>query len=151
MVSDFGRPERVYSNSWTPKADHLRHELLLTDFLLCYPEADVLRGWLVNKRIRPDAEMRINGRLFNVELDTGHQSYAQVRRRQQRYAGVQDLLLYVTLKSSRLAGLIRNSNAVQSIALFTTLSQAQANPFGEIWKSCSGRSGSIGVQESPAV
>lgn len=143
MVNDTGRPERVYCNGWKPKPDQLRHELLLTDFLLCYPEADVLRGWLVNKRIRPDAEMMLQGRLFYVELDTGHQSYSQVRRRQRVYAGVEELLLYVTLKQSRKAGLIRASKSVSSIALFTTLAQVQTDPCGAIWESCSGRVGSI--------
>ena len=143
MVNDTGRPEVVYCNGWKPKADQLRHELLLTDFLLCYPETDVLRGWLVNRRIRPDAEMTKDGRLFYVEFDTGHESYAQVRRRQKVYAGVQDILLYVTMTKTRMAGLIRNSDSVKSIALFTTLEQVMSNPTGDVWKSCGGRQGKI--------
>lgn len=143
MVNDTGRPERVYCNSWKPKADQLRHEVLLTDFLLCYPESDVLRGWLVNRRIRPDAEMTWKDRLFYVEFDTGHESYSQVRRRQRVYSGIQDILLYVTLTKTRMAGLIRNSRAVKSIALFTTLELAKRDPFGPIWTSSNGRQGSI--------
>jgi hypothetical protein len=137
MMSDSGRPENVFCNGWKPKYDQLRHELLLTDFLLGYPEADPLRGWAVNRRLRPDAEMTLGDYFYYVELDTGEQTHAQVRRRQARYAGVEDYVLYVTLSPKRLDGLRRNAHdAVKSIALFTTLADAQRDPHGEIWIDC---------------
>ncbi|MBI5760025.1 MAG: hypothetical protein HZA46_16025 [Planctomycetales bacterium] len=138
-----GRPETVYCNLWKPKSDHLRHEVWLTDFLLCYPAAQIVRGWRVDSRIRPDAEMTLDDQKFYVELDTGEQSYRQVRERQRAYAGVQDFLLYVTLSPRRMAGLIEQSHAVHNIALFTTLAQVQADPHGKIWVDASGKTGGI--------
>ncbi len=141
ITGDSGRPENVYCNGWKPKHDQLTHELLLTDFLLCYPNADTLRGWAVNRRLRPDAEMTLDGYFYNVELDTGEQSYAQVNRRQKRYAGSTDLLLYVTQSERRLEGLRQNADpAVRSIALFTTLEKVLAAPAGQIFLDCAGES-----------
>jgi hypothetical protein len=144
MMGETGRPERVYCNGWKPKCDQLRHELLLTDFLLLYPEADTLRGWAVNRRLRPDAEMTLAGYFYRIELDTGEQTFAQVRRRQARYAGIEDYLLYVTLTEKRLEGLRRHAHeAVKRIAMFTTLAGAQRDPHGEIWIDCLGEKAAI--------
>jgi hypothetical protein len=144
VIGDSGRPENVYCNSWKPKYDQLRHDLLLTDFLLNYPEADVLRGWAVNRRLRPDAEMTLDGFFYHVEMDTGEQSYAQVRRRQSRYSGIKDFVLYVTTSPKRLDGLRKNvHDAVLPIALFTTLDDALREPHGEIWIDCQGERTSI--------
>lgn len=144
VTGDAGRPENIYCNGWKPKYDQLRHELLLTDFLLLYPEADTLRGWAVNRRIRPDAELTMGDYFYFVELDTGEQSYAQVRRRQARYAGVEDFLLYVTSSRSRLEGLRRNAHQeVRKIALFTTLVDVQADPHGTVWTDCLGEKTAI--------
>lgn len=134
VTGDDGRPENVYSNGWRPKYDQLNHELLLTDFLLCYAEADTLRGWAVNRRLRPDAELTLGEFFYYVELDTGCQSLAQVRRRQAVYAGTEDFVLYVTLSQRRLESLRRNAHeAVKKVALFTTVEDAQRDPRGPIW------------------
>lgn len=138
-----GRPEIAYCNSWRPKSNQLRHEVWLTDFLLCYPDAEVVRGWKVDTHIRPDAELTLHGRKFYVELDTGEQSHRQVRDRQQAYTGVQDFLLYVTLSPRRMAGLIERSRAVQNIALFTTLGQVQSDPHGDVWVDAFGQRAAI--------
>ena len=144
MMAESGRPENVYCNGWKPKYDQLRHELLLTDFLLSYPESTTLRGWAVTRRLRPDAEMTLGGYFYYVELDTGEESYAQVRRRQARYAGVGDYVLYVTLSTRRLDGLRRHAHeAVKPIALFTTLADAQRDPHGPIWIDCLGEETAI--------
>lgn len=144
MIEDAGRPEKVYCNSWKPKWDQVRHECLLTDFfLLGYSTADVLRGWMVNKRVRPDAEMTLQGVFYYVEMDTGSESYAQVRKRQRAYAGVEEPLLYVTLNAKRREGLRKVSKAVASIALFTTLEQVKESPRGNIWMDCNGDTVSI--------
>lgn len=145
MIGDTGRPEKVFCNGWKPKQDHLRHEVLLTDFLLLYPEAEVVRGWSVDKRVRPDAEMTLFGRRFFVELDTGEQSYAQVQRRQrQAYADVQDFLLYVTMSERRLEGLLTHADQVKGIALFTTLDKAKSDPRGPIWVDGFGETAALG-------
>jgi hypothetical protein len=137
VLADTGRPERIFC--YKPKYDQIRHELRLTDFLLCYPEADTLRGWAVNRRLRPDAEMTMDGYFYNVELDTGEQTFAQVRRRQRRYAGIEDFVLYVTTTEKRVEGLRRNAHeAVKRIALFATLTDVQRDPHGEVWIDCQG-------------
>lgn len=144
LVGDAGRPEKVYCNSYRPKFDQLLHELLLTDFLLAYPDADVLRGWAVDRHRRPDAEMTLDGDHFDVELDTGEQSYAQVRRRQQRYIGSENRVLYVTTSRIRLAGLIEHTHeAIRPITWFTTLDAAIQDPLGAIWSNCHGEAAAI--------
>lgn len=144
MIEDVGRPEKIYCNGWKPKYDHLRHESLLTDFfLLGYREADVLRGWLVNKRIRPDAEMTLQDVFYYVEMDTGLESYAQVRRRQEAYRGVNEFVLYVTLSKGRREGLRKRSRAIASTALFTTLDEVKEDPRGDIWVAYDGDKVSI--------
>ena len=138
-----GRPEIAYCNSWKPKADQLRHEVWVTDFLLCYPEAEIVRGWRVDRQIRADAEMELRGQKFYVELDSGEQSHRQVRQRQLAYAGVRDFLLYVTLSERRLAGLIKHAESVKHIALFTTLQRVMADPHGAVWVDCQGQTVAI--------
>lgn len=136
---DSGRPENVYCNSWRPKPDQIEHELKLSDALLCYPEADILRGWAVDKHLQPDGEMTLDGIFFNVELDTGKQTHSQVGHRQRRYAGSTDYLLYITLSDRRRDGLLKHADdAVKSIALFTTLAEVVRAPRGEIWIDCYG-------------
>ena len=143
MLQDVGRAEDVFCNGWKPRMNHLRHELLLSDFLLAYPSADVVRGWRVDKRIRPDAEMTLEGNRFNVELDTGTEDYRQVKHRQRAYRGVTDFLLYVTTSERRRDGLVRHSEAVRNIALFATLEDVLAEPHGEVWRDCFGNRASI--------
>ncbi|MCA9047180.1 MAG: hypothetical protein KDA89_00530 [Planctomycetaceae bacterium] len=144
-MKNWGRPVDVYCNGWRPKADHLEHELCLTDFLLKYPTADIVRGPEVDDRIRPDATMQLDGRTFHVELDTGLESHSQVRRRQQLgYTGVEDFVLYIALSERRCEALIRNvHDAAKPIALFATLQTAVRSPRGEIWRDAFGKSASI--------
>jgi hypothetical protein len=138
MLRDEGRPLVVYCNGWRPKEDHMRHEVLLTDFLLRYPQASVRRGYDVDQPIRADAEMVLNSRRYFVELDTGEMTHRQVRQRWSVYRDVTDFLLVVTSSESRLEGLRRNAEAVAGIALFTTLTAAMESPLGEIWIDCAG-------------
>ena len=144
MVGDSGRPQKVYCNGWKPKPDQIRHEVLLTDFLFCYPSSYITRGWLVNKDLRPDAEMTLGGIRFNVELDTGTESHSQVRRRQQVYVGSTEFVLFVTLSARRLRGLTSKClTAVKDICLFTTLDQVKTDPAGSIWIDSNGGQTSI--------
>jgi hypothetical protein len=129
ISKDSGRPEHVYSNSWKPKADQIEHELSLTDFCMCFPDAEFKRGWIVDRSLKPDAEMVLDGIRFNIELDTGEQSHKQVSKRQKRYAGSTDYLLYVCQSERRLENLRKNAeDCVRSIVLFTTLAEVQTDP-----------------------
>lgn len=144
MVQDTGRQEKVYCNGWKPKSDQLRHEVLLTDFLLLYGDAETVRGWHVDRTLRPDAEMRLHGLLYYVELDTGHMSLSQIRKRQEAYRGASNLVLYVTLGTQvRLRNLMRTSERIEQIGLFTTFSQAMNDPCGRIWQNRQGEQLSI--------
>ena len=115
-----GRPCDVYSNGWRPKPDNLFHEVMLTSFLLLYPQADVERGLRVNSEIRPDAEINMANIKYFVELDTGKQTHAQLRYKWfRRYRDVRDYLLFVTLvEEYRLPRVIQNAKLVHDIALF---------------------------------
>lgn len=144
MVNDSGRPQKCYCNGWRPKPDQVRHEVLLTDFLFCYPEAHVVRGWLVNKELRPDAEMTLGGIHFNVELDTGSESHSQVRRRQGVYVSTSDMVLFVTLSERRMNGLMKGClDEVKGMCLFGTLDGVRAEPEGEVWMDVDGNRASI--------
>jgi hypothetical protein len=134
ISKESGRPENVYCNGWKPQTTQIEHELLVTDFCICYPTAEFRRGYIVNRKLKPDGEMWLDGMFFNVELDTGEQSLPQVRSRQQAYSGSTDYLLYVCQSKRRLESLRKNTtDCVRSIALFTTLADVQRDPRGDIW------------------
>ena len=133
LLSHTGRPTLLYCNGYKPKHELLRHELLLTDFCLyAYPNANVLaRGPHVDKKIRPDAEIELNGRRLFVELDTGTESYAQIEKKATvNYKDVSDIVLFVTLSKQRLQGLLEVAKAMSNITMFTTLQDAVSDPYG---------------------
>ena len=141
MFKDEGRPERVFCNGFEPQRNHLKHEVWLTDFLLPYDEySEMKRGNEVDQKIRPDAEMEMGNEKYFVELDTGTVHHPKQRKRWKRYSTVKDeFLLVVTLSKIRMKNLITNADGVRSIALFTTLAEAIADPYGEIWRDCLGK------------
>lgn len=145
MINHSGRPQDVYCNDWKPKHNNLRHEVLLTDFLLLYPDAAIVRGYDVDRKIRPDAEMSFdNGKKHHfVELDTGHVRYNKLKERWKAYGNTKDLLLVVTSTQKRLQNLLKHSQRVAHIAVFTTLAEARKNPHGKIWIDTSGNAGSL--------
>ena len=148
MCRDSGRPEIVMCNGFKVPYQQLPHELIVTDFALCYPEADVLRGYATNRRLRPDAEMTLYDRLFYVELDTGEESHAQVGKRQAVYAGTMNYVLWVTLSVRRRESLRRNCHeAVRSTALFAVLDDVKRNPLGDVWIDAWGVVCGISVKE----
>lgn len=145
MMNDSGRAEDVFCN-WTPALNQLRHDLLTTDFALCYPQATFVRGWKhINRKYRADAEMTLDGTLYFFEMDTGSEGYDKVRQRQRAYASVGEaFVLYVTLSERRLKRLIRESEAIKEVGLFTTLERVMAEPGGVIWEDWFGNWAAIG-------
>jgi hypothetical protein len=134
-----GRPEHVYGRGhWN--TTNLMHEVLLTKVCLKIDAAEIRRGHgEVDASLRPDAELRIGGRRFFLELDCGTMGYADVvRKRYSRYVGCSDLILWVCPTPSRMEGLRRHATMIRSIALFTTLDQVLANPHGPVWIDCDG-------------
>ncbi len=128
-----GRPEHVYCR-YRPKADSLLHEVELTELCLRLDAGAVRRGpQNTDPRLRPDAELTINGRRYLVELDRGTMGYAQIARRFRVYEECQDLVLWVCNSAERRDGLRRRAERIRRIALFTTFAEALASPHGAIW------------------
>jgi hypothetical protein len=128
-----GRPEHVYCG-YRPKADSLLHEIELTALCLRLHAGKILRGPHVTaKNLRPDAEVWINGRLYYLEIDRGTMGYRQLERRFRLYEKSADLVLWVCSSGDRMAGMRKRAERVRSVALFTTVEDALANPHGAIW------------------
>lgn len=88
--------------------------------------------------------MTLGEYVYYVELDTGQQSLAQVRRGQIRYAGVEEFLLYVTKSQGRFEGLRRSAHeSVRKTALFAALADVEREPRGQVWIDCLGEKTSI--------
>lgn len=146
MLQDTGPPESVFCTGWKPKYDQLYHEVMLTNFLLHYDDAaEIVRGWYVDRTLRPDAEVTLNKQLYYIELDTGSMTMGQVRRRQRVYRSTEDIILYVTLGTQRrMQNLMNASELIENRALFTTLEQIETEgPAGKVWLSRSGEFFSI--------
>jgi hypothetical protein len=93
-----------------------------------------VRGSEVDREVRPDAELWINGAKYFLELDRGTMSYAQVvRSRFPKYAGTGPLVLWVCSTPVRREGLRLQAASVAHRALFATLGEALVSPHGEIW------------------
>jgi hypothetical protein len=138
MFKEEGRPQDVYCNGWRPKEDNLKHEVMLTEFLLPFmPAAEIVRGPYCDRKILADAELTFGDHKFYIEMDTGTVDHKRQQKRWAKcYSHVGDYLLVVTSSTTRMKNLIRNAAAVHSIALFTTFAQACEHPFGEIWTDC---------------
>jgi hypothetical protein len=129
-----GRPEHVYCRGWRPKADSLLHEVELTEFCLGLDAARIDRGpHATDPAVRPDAEVRIYGRVYYLEWDRGSMGYAQIVRRFRAYAGCPHLVLWVCPTAERREGLRSRAADLRSTALFTTAAEALASPHGPIW------------------
>jgi hypothetical protein len=129
-----GRPENVYCRL-TPKVDHLLHEVQLTQLCLRLDAEKILRGPAVlDKEVRPDAEVWIRGEVYYLEWDRGTMGYAQiVRHRFRKYERCRHLALWVCPTGLRREGLRARAETIRSVALFTTADEALASPHGEIW------------------
>lgn len=128
-----GRPEHVYCR-WLPKLGGLVHEVELTELCFRLDAATILRGpHVIDDDIQPDAEVRIKGHLYYLELDRGTMGYAQMARRFERYEGFEDLVLWVCPTAARREGLRQRAEPLRSVALFTTLPEALDSPHKPIW------------------
>lgn len=148
LLNAEGRPNHVYCNGWTPKPAELRHDVLTTDIVLCYPEATVRRGPFTQfKNLRADAELQFpDGRLFWVELDTGSEGLAKVRKRFRTYRQHHTdngILLFVTLSPVRLTHLLDEASIVSGFSVFATYADVMANPRGPVWTDVDGNVGTI--------
>lgn len=143
QLNDRGRPHYVYAR-WNPKQDNLRHEVLLTEFLIPFFGAKIVRGYETDRTLRPDAEVTINGNKYLIEQDCGTMSYHDIlHKRFKKYEGYEGIVLWVTLTDARMDGLRRRAERVKDSALFTTLTASLTEPFGGVWIDYSGQVYSI--------
>jgi hypothetical protein len=138
-----GRPEYVFCR-WLPKRDDLLHEVELTALSFHLDAGKILRGPHVSDaRIRPDAEVWINGRLYYLELDRGTMGYAQMARRFALYEGFPHFVLWVCPTAERRDGLRTRAENLRSTALFATFAEVTASPHGAIWQDFRGEKAAL--------
>jgi hypothetical protein len=133
-----GRPEGVYCH-YRPKADQLLHEVELTELCLRLGARCNLCGPHVrDQRMRPDAEVRIGGTVYYLELDRGTMSGAQIARRFRKYEWCKQLVLRVCPTAARREVLRRQADRLRHAALFTTFAEALASPHEAAWQDYTG-------------
>lgn len=143
LMHDRGRPCNVYAR-WRPKHDNLRHEILLTEFLLPFIDAEIVRGYEIRLPQRPDAKMTINGLVYLVEMDCGTMSYRDiVQKRFKKYEDYDGIVLWVCPTDVRKQGLIDRAERVKHNALFTTFAATLTEPFGGVWVDYDGQISSV--------
>ena len=133
-----GRPEHVFARTRI-KADSVLHELQLTELCLRLDAGRIVRGPMaVDRHLRPDAEVWINGCRYLLENDRGSMGYAQIEQRFRAYSGCADLVLWVCSSAERAEGLCQRAAGIRHTALFTTMAEALATPHGPIWRDYAG-------------
>ena len=133
-----GRPEHVYCR-YRPSVSQLLHEVQLTELCLRIDAADILRGpEATDERIRPDAEIRIKGQLYYLELDRSTMGYRQIERRFRLYEQCPHLSLWVCATEERRENLRKRAGRLHSTALFATFAECLVSPHAEIWRDFQG-------------
>lgn len=128
-----GRPEHVYCR-YRSKQDTLTHEVELTELCLRLDAGRIVRDpRAVDRRLRPDAEVWINGDLYHLELDRGTMGLAQIERRFRQYEGSPHFVLWVCGTAGRRDDFRVRAERIRSIALFTTFAEILASPHGAVW------------------
>ena len=134
VCQKLGRPEHVYCR-WTPKIDHLLHEVQLTEMCFRLDAEKILRGpHVLDAFVRPDAEVWINNDVYYLEWDRGTMSYGQImHHRFRKYEECQHLALWVCSTDMRRDGLRARAEKIRHVALFATAAVALTSPHRDIW------------------
>lgn len=141
-------PEQVFCG-WRAKPDQLLHEVQLTQLFLRLDAGEIQRGPSISDQtVLPDAELRINGQLFYLELDRGTMGTAQIAQRFLKYESCPHLSLWVCSSEARTEVLRQRAVRLRSTALFTTYAEALADPHAEIWRDFNG--GTVELPREPA-
>ncbi|NQT16811.1 MAG: hypothetical protein HQ582_28900 [Planctomycetes bacterium] len=111
------------------KHDSIRHEVLLTEFLLFTPCKQV-RGGDVDQEIVPDATIWLNNRTIHVELETDSKSTIRVGVHKKH----NDLVLWIAAAELWLERIKEETTEIHSRSLYTTVGRCT-----DIWDDAMGR------------
>lgn len=127
-----GRPGYVYSTR-AIKVDWVGHELGLGRFLSLYPEAEILTGFDVDQKLRPDAEMTLKTKIL-VEYLTGSMRLDHVARKTfAKYRQYRWPVMFVCQDKRYMNGLLKRAERIKDCAHFGTVVEAKKDPYGKIW------------------
>lgn len=143
-----GRPEHVYCR-YRVKPDSILHEVQITELCLRLHAAAILRGpHLEDHEFLPDADVRIKGDRYFLELDRGTMTYPQIASRFRTYERCPHFSLWVCPTVERREGLRRRAGTLRSTALFTTFAEALADPHATIWWDVHGKTAALPREET---
>jgi hypothetical protein len=138
-----GRPEHVFCG-WRPKLDDLLHEVELTELCFRLDAGRIVRGPnATDERLRPDAEIWINGQRYYLELDRGTMSLAQILGRFAIYEGCPHFVLWVCSSEERMERMRQHAERLRTTALFTIFREALASPHAAIWRDFRGETAAL--------
>jgi hypothetical protein len=130
---EHGGLEHVYCG-WRPPG-HLAREVQLTRMFSRLHAEDVQRGPFVSDQVvRPDAQLRINGQLYYLELDRGPYDARPIAERLCRYEGCPHPSLWVCDSEDGTEDLRRRAEKLGGAARFATVAEAFTDPHAVIWK-----------------
>ncbi|MFC1596732.1 hypothetical protein ACFL5Q_02185 [Planctomycetota bacterium] len=111
------------------KQDWIKHEVLLTEFLLFMPCKGV-RGKDVDQEVLSDATIWLNNRTIHVELETDSKSTIRVEAHKKH----NDLVLWIATAELWLEGIKEKTKEICSRCLYTTVDRCT-----DIWDDAIGR------------
>jgi hypothetical protein len=123
FFKDAGRPANAYFCD-DLREDLVRHEILVTQFILDTRPDRWVRLWDVDKKFHADAELWFGQTKVYIELDTGQTPYRRVWRKFKRYGeliGAKEFVVWVCLAEYRLHGLKRRGTLLKGKGVFSVL------------------------------
>ena len=129
LLKSTGRPELVYGRP--SKQDQLEHEVWVT-------EAELLLGGHFERNVpvgktTADAMLLKDGTRFYIEVDNETMTSRQMRKKWLRYGNVEDYILVICHKKSRMRRLRRNAERVKHVALFSRFHWLRSTHVREPW------------------
>jgi hypothetical protein len=126
-----GRPEQAYG---TRASGCPRHDVLLTEVLIKFPKAQVIRD--PGEAPFPDAIMYMQ-QPYWIELCTGEETHRQLIRKFRAYEKekIEGWMLFVSLSKRRMENVLR---IAPDFALLSTLRRVVKDPLGRVWQDTKG-------------
>lgn len=131
LLKENGRPENVYA---LRASANVRHDTLLTECLIRYPEATIERD--PDEPPYPDAVMNWK-QTWWWELDTGEETGRQLRKKFDAYrkADIEGWMLFCTISERRLKNV---QQYAIDFMLLSTVQRVIDDPHGKIWEDADG-------------